>query len=188
MFFSASKQKNNFGFTLIELLVVISIISLLSSVVLSSLSSARMKARDVRRIQDLKQIQIALEMYRNDFGKYPNSFTIGCTGSSGAGDWCTSYHPTWNSKFGDTLKNYISKLPIDPINNGNNPFDNTNEYSYNYLSGRTGNCADGSCYDLVTNLEETSSPYICVIKKYFRKTDGLEWCGQWSRQIYSPQN
>jgi prepilin-type N-terminal cleavage/methylation domain-containing protein len=51
------------GFTLIELLVVISIISLLSSVVLTSVNGARAKARDARRIADLKEMQKALEFY-----------------------------------------------------------------------------------------------------------------------------
>ena len=50
------------GFTLIELLVVIAIIGILSSVVLASLNSARQKGRDARRISDLKQIQLALEL------------------------------------------------------------------------------------------------------------------------------
>ena len=51
------------GFTLIELLVVIAIIGILSSVVLASLNSARKKGRDARRIADLKQLQLALELY-----------------------------------------------------------------------------------------------------------------------------
>ncbi len=59
------------GFTLIELLVVISIIGLLSSVVLTSVNSARAKARDARRITDLKQIQTALEFYYDTNGSYP---------------------------------------------------------------------------------------------------------------------
>lgn len=66
-------KKQAAGFTLIELLVVISIISLLSGVVLSSLNSARMKARDGRRLADLRQIQVALELYRDQNGFYPGN-------------------------------------------------------------------------------------------------------------------
>src|SRR3989339_1742843 len=51
------------GFTLIELLVVIAIIGILSSVVLAWLNSARKKARDARRLADIKQIQTALDLY-----------------------------------------------------------------------------------------------------------------------------
>ena len=51
------------GFTLIELLVVIAIIGILASVVLASLNSARKKSRDARRVADIKQIQLALELY-----------------------------------------------------------------------------------------------------------------------------
>jgi len=51
------------GFTLIELLVVIAIIGVLASIVLASLNTARRKSRDARRITDIKQIQLALELY-----------------------------------------------------------------------------------------------------------------------------
>jgi len=51
------------GFTLIELLVVIAIIGILSSVVLASLNSARKSGRDAKRVADIKQIQLALELY-----------------------------------------------------------------------------------------------------------------------------
>lgn len=62
------------GFTLIELLVVIAIIGILSSVVVASLNSARKKARDARRVADVKQLQLALELYFDSStgsGKYP---------------------------------------------------------------------------------------------------------------------
>ena len=55
--------KNNRGFTLIELLVVIAIIGILSSVVLASLNTAREKSRDASRISDIRQIQLALELF-----------------------------------------------------------------------------------------------------------------------------
>ena len=58
------------GFTLIELLVVIAIIGILASVVLASLNSARLKSRDARRISDVKQLQLALELYFNDNATY----------------------------------------------------------------------------------------------------------------------
>lgn len=59
------------GFTLIELLVVIAIVGILSSVVLASLNSARKKGRDARRISDIKQLQLALELYYDSYGTYP---------------------------------------------------------------------------------------------------------------------
>ncbi|HEU5114790.1 MAG TPA: prepilin-type N-terminal cleavage/methylation domain-containing protein [Candidatus Paceibacterota bacterium] len=62
---------NKRGFTLIELLVVISIISLLSSVVLSSLNSARSKARFALAIQQMRQINTAAENYFTSSGNYP---------------------------------------------------------------------------------------------------------------------
>jgi general secretion pathway protein G len=71
------------GFTLIELLVVIAIIGILSSVVLASLNTARMKSRDTRRIADVKQIQLALELFFDSCSRYPvNAYAAenGCTG------------------------------------------------------------------------------------------------------------
>ena len=51
------------GFTLIEMLVVVAIIGLLSSTILVGLGNARSRARDARRISDLRQIQTGLENY-----------------------------------------------------------------------------------------------------------------------------
>ena len=50
------------GFTLIELLVVIAIIGLLSTMAVVSLNSARGKARDAKRVSDVKQISNLIEM------------------------------------------------------------------------------------------------------------------------------
>ncbi len=59
------------GFTLIELIVVIAIISLLASVVLSSLGTARQKATDTSKIQAVEQMRNALQLYLTDKGSYP---------------------------------------------------------------------------------------------------------------------
>ena len=59
------------GFTLIELLVVIAIIGVLSTIVLSSFTTARMKARDAARKSFAHQIQVSLELYNNANGMYP---------------------------------------------------------------------------------------------------------------------
>lgn len=60
------------GFTLIELLVVIAIIGILASVVLASLTDARISAQETATKQQLKNLHIAVEQLLTDTGKKPN--------------------------------------------------------------------------------------------------------------------
>lgn len=109
MKYSPSSMKK--GFTLIELLVVISIIAFISTIVLASVSVARAKARDSFRIQSLKELQKAVELYHQEYGSYPSSGNVwrgggaGCAGAYGYG--ATGYIP-------GIVPNYISVLPEDP--------------------------------------------------------------------------
>ncbi len=64
-------KNNKKGFTLIELLVVIAIIGILASIVLVSLNTARKRSRDTRRIADVRQLQLALELYFDSNKAYP---------------------------------------------------------------------------------------------------------------------
>ncbi|MFA6295349.1 MAG: type II secretion system protein [Candidatus Paceibacterota bacterium] len=127
------------GFTLIELLVVIAIIGLLSSVVLASLSSARAKARDNTRIQNLVQLRTALELYASsNNGNYPSTGSIhnvfmdpGCTQTHPLGGDFTGTQTNW---IPGLVPSYISILPKDPTSKS---FDNHNG-CYMYSSDGTG--------------------------------------------------
>lgn len=74
------------GFTLIELLVVIAIIGVLSSVVLSSLSTARAKGRDARRKLDLQEIARALSVYYINHGDFVQVGS-GCAAGGNGNGW-----------------------------------------------------------------------------------------------------
>jgi prepilin-type N-terminal cleavage/methylation domain-containing protein len=101
------------GFTLIELLVVIAIIAILSSVVLASLSTARAKSRDARRMSDMNELHTALELYFDANSRYPTTTTADVSNRVRSKD----ADPGWTALEVD-MKNFIPKLPIDPVNTG----------------------------------------------------------------------
>jgi len=115
------QKKSLTGFTLIELLVVIAVIGMLASIVLVSLGPARGKARDARRLSDLKQIQLALQLYYDKYGDYPN--TGGPLYSEGR---CVSFPETTikpdysgaNAYIPNLAPEFIAQLPGDPNVNG----------------------------------------------------------------------
>ena len=116
------------GFTLVELLVVISIISLLSSIVFTSLNSARAKARDAKRLSDLNQIYLALQQYFDANGYLPVTSSYG---EAKPGGWDYSSQ----GQFLPFLQTggFFSKVPVDPINDGTGDvYYGGSGYSYAY--------------------------------------------------------
>lgn len=84
------------GFTLIELLVVIGIIGVLTGLATFNFQQARQRTRDVQRKNDLKQLQQALELYKNDQNPqhYPQVETY--------------------LELRSEISNYVKKWPNDP--------------------------------------------------------------------------
>lgn len=65
------------AFTLIELLVVIAIIGIIATFAVVALQSSRARARDAKRVADVKQMTTALAMYSQTAGTYPESLSPG---------------------------------------------------------------------------------------------------------------
>lgn len=99
------------GFTILELLLVMLVISVLATLFMSSYPAVQKRSRDTRRVNDIKQYQVALEAYANktaNNGSYINSPSV-----SNIVDQCTTLG-----------------LPSDSC-----PDDST--YSYRYISNGT---------------------------------------------------
>jgi len=117
------------------IVVVVIVIGVMSTLAIVALNSARIKSRDAKRISDIKQIQVGLELYYNDAKQYPSSIVPGKSMSFGG----VTYMPT---------------IPNNPIpNNGDCPEDfeyqytvKNNEQSYELtycLEGETGGQGKG---------------------------------------------
>ncbi|MCK9578929.1 MAG: type II secretion system GspH family protein [Methanoregula sp.] len=100
------------GFTLIELLVVVSIIGILASMTVVSLNDARGKARDARRLNDVRQMANVLAMAATE-GTKPETL-IGCNAGSEEKNTrsCTGPETTAN-----ILKRFNDPSISDPDNN-----------------------------------------------------------------------
>jgi len=150
MFTSLKSVKNSRkGFTLIELLVVIAIIGILSSVVLASLSTARAKSRDAKRISDIGQIQLALELFFDAAQSYPST-----TPQCGAAV-CTTTASLEAAVSALQVANYLPQSPVPPV--GTTP----NIYLYRGLSSTGTECLTVSTactnYWLGTPLERSDN-------------------------------
>lgn len=137
-------MKNKKGFTLVELLVVVAIIGLLSTLAVVALGSARQKARDAKRVSDIKQIQTALELYFSDQNTYP---VVAAAVTLGDATHLTlsSTNAFAAAAAGTT---YMGLVPSNPTPNGT-------AYTYTSLTAAGAACTSSPCpnYSVTFTLE-----------------------------------
>lgn len=122
------QRKKAKGFTLIELLIVIAIIGLLATLAIVSLTTAQEKARDAKRIADMKLYQNAIELW---FSENPAGYPTVDGGSALAG------FTLW-SDFSAKIDDFMTQVPVPPDaatetyryqwGGGTNGLDNANSY------------------------------------------------------------
>ncbi|MBU2007868.1 type II secretion system GspH family protein [Patescibacteria group bacterium] len=165
---SKMKVSKNLGFTLIELLVVISIIGFLATATMVIFNNVRIKARDVKRIADIKQIQKALDLYYDENNAYPISGD--CNATSPVAGWCNSIQSMsgghWLRTRAVNLGKFLVQDPVDP-----KPVSSPNwlpigggTYFY-YANGYGG---AGQWYMIIYGLEDKAHP--------MQNLDGVKAC------------
>jgi len=141
-------NKHKRGFTLIELLVVVAILGLLATIVAVSLTSARARARDSRRVSDLRQLELALELYYAANQEYPDA------SSTSLGELVTDGYLNMN------------RFPVDP----------TTDNPYCYVVGElTGALKDNQFYHLGAVLENTDSDMLTQDRDYDPSSTSVDW-------------
>lgn len=102
------RQRSDRGFTIVELLIVIVVIAILAAITIVAYNGIQARSRDTIRINDLKQIQKVVELYKAENGSYP-------LGAGGSGVWsgrCGGYggYKTYILN----VQNYMPNEPLDP--------------------------------------------------------------------------
>lgn len=157
------------GFTIVELLIVIVVIAILAAITVVAYNGIQGRANDSRRLEDIKSIAKALELYKVNTGSYPNVVStqdgLGNYISSG---WETSTNGTTATDFLAALRTsgVASSVPLDPKNGGNatnttpSRFSTSYEYFYyKYAAGTSGcNVARGDFYVLgITRMDSVAA-------------------------------
>lgn len=146
------------GFTLVEVIIVIGIVAVLTVIIFPSVSNIRAKNRDTERVADISALQLALSLYYNKNGSYPDA-------SAGLDAVSPAYTPE-DSKVGP---------------------ENADEYIYVPLTRSTENTPKCSYYHLGVKLElpntqiDTTGTFSTVPSNgTLNEANGYQYCGDYN--------
>ena len=122
------------GFTMIEILVAVTIMAVLAAIGFTAYGKINKRSRDSKRKADIEQIRSALEMYRSDYGYYPNT---------GSGVWTDASNLST-----PLVSTYMPAIPADPK-------DATQTYRYK-ATDASGGSYYGYCASALLESEDSS--------------------------------
>lgn len=111
------------GFTLIEILVVVTIISILAAVLYASFGEARQDSQNKALFTEIKETQLALELYKAQFGQYPAAQDIGvggCSDNSGGIESAGSVDCVGNDYIVGLTPEFLPELPDHTVSDNPN--------------------------------------------------------------------
>ncbi len=143
-----NQKSKNRGFTLIELLVVIAIIGILSTLAVVALNNARQRARDAKRVSDIKLIQTALELYFNEMNEYPEFPTGGIILGGANHDVLCNTAAGFQADATGCTTDFMRMVPANPTPGGTN-------YIYSARTAAGAECTTAPCpsYQITFTLE-----------------------------------
>ena len=155
------RQKN--GFTFIELVIVIAVIGVLSSIILASINGSRIRSKDNKRIVDLNNVSLAMDLYFDKYGAYPPSSQRCCDNND--------FKENFESMVGVLVsEGYLPAVPQPP----------TTDYPYMHYQYPAGE-AQGS---LINTVLEGINPTTIGPHNSCRPFNTADWCSNTDPSTY----
>ncbi len=151
MKFFGKLLKKEKGFTLIELLVVIAVIGILAAVILASVNSSKLRARNSQRISDTRQLFNAFSLGLTNTGSVPVSSSWICISATCYGVWVSVGADPVTDAY---LANYISKKLVDPADSSRG----YGGYLYSNIASSFNGTYDGFLFSAGSYVRWTTEP------------------------------